>query len=137
LEFIKENMALVGLVLASGLAFIASMVRGNGGKAVSATDATLLINREDAVIIDVRDAAEFAAGHLPNARHLPLDKLESRLDELESCKDLPIIACCASGIRSGKACDLLRKAGFTKAVNLAGGVGTWTQAGLPLARGKE
>lgn len=137
MDFIKQNMFIVGLVLASAAALVASFIRGNGGKAVSATDATLLINREDALVIDVRDAAEFAAGHLPNARHLPLAKLEESLVELEKYKSRPIIACCASGIRSAKACGVLRKAGFSNVVNLSGGVGTWAQAGLPMARGKE
>lgn len=136
MDFIKQNAFLVGLVLASGLALLISMLRGNGGKSVSVTDATLLINREDALVIDVRDAAEFAGGHLPEALHFPQNKLADRLGELEKHKARPLVVCCASGIRSAKACDVLRKAGFTKAVSLAGGVGSWSQAGLPLARGK-
>ncbi len=136
MDFIKQNAFLVGLVLASGLALVVSLLRGNGGKAVSATDATLLINREDALVIDVRDPAEFVTGHLPDARNTPLNKLDEHLAALDQYKERAIIVCCASGIRSAKACEQMRKVGFAKVVNLSGGVGTWTQAGLPLSRGK-
>ncbi|GBG02389.1 rhodanese-like domain-containing protein [Azospira sp. I13] len=136
MDFIKQNIFIVALAFASAMALLASFLRG-GGKSVSVTDATLLINRQDAVVIDVRDAAEFATGHLPDAHHLPLAKLSERLAELEGFKDRPIVACCASGVRSAKARDLLLKAGFTKTVSLADGVGAWERAGLPLERAKK
>ena len=136
MEFIKQNLVLVGLVVGSALALIVSFLRDGSGKTVSVTDATLLINRQDAVVIDVREAAEFAVGHLPDARHMPQASVAGRLGELESFKDRPLVVCCASGVRSSKVCQQLRQAGFAKAVNLAGGVGSWEQAGLPLVRGK-
>lgn len=133
MEFITQNILLVALVVVSGAALVASLLRRSGAS-VSAVDATLLINRDDAVVLDVREPVEFASGHLPNARNIPQSKLADRLGELEPFKERTLLVVCASGIRSAKACDLLRKSGFAKVVNLDGGVSTWQQANLPLAK---
>ena len=135
MEFIKDNLAWIGLAVFSGgmLAYQTWMARAAGG-GVSPTQATLMINREDAVVLDVREAAEFAQGHIPNSRHVPIGQLEKRLTELEKLKDKPLIVNCASGNRSGSACAVLRKHGFARVVNLTGGVAAWDQAGLPLTR---
>jgi len=135
--FFKDpfNLALMATSAVAGGMLLASFVR-KGGAEVSATDATLLINREDAIVLDVRDPAEFAQGHIPNARNIPVAKLGERLAELDKFKDRTVVAVCASGVRSAKACGELKKAGFAKVVNLAGGIGAWTQAGLPVARKK-
>lgn len=135
MEFVKENIAWIGLALFSGgmLAYQTWMAR-SGGAGVTPMQATLMINREDAVVLDVREAAEFAHGHIPNSRHIPLGQLEKRLTELEKLKEKPLIVNCASGNRSGAACATLRRHGFARVVNLSGGVAAWDQAGLPLTR---
>jgi len=135
LEFIKENLAWIGLAVFSGgmLAYQTWTAR-SGGASVSPLQATLMINREDAVVLDVREAAEFAQGHIPNSRHVPLAQLEKRLTELEKLKGKPLIVNCASGNRSGAACAALRKHGFSRVVNLAGGAAAWSEAGLPLTK---
>ena len=96
-----------------------------------------MINREDAHILDVREADEFAAGHLPEAKNIPTSKLADRIGELEKFKDKPIIVCCASGMRSNKACAELQKYGFEKLHNLAGGVDAWVGAGYPVKKGSK
>jgi rhodanese-related sulfurtransferase len=108
------------------------MLRGAGASGVSVTEATTLINREDGIVLDVREVHEWTAGHIPNARHIALGQLAGRLSELDKLKEKPIVVCCASGNRSSSACGALRKAGFQRVYNLAGGIGAWTEAGLPV-----
>lgn len=86
------------------------------------------------VLIDVRTDAEYAAGHVAQARHIPLDTLESRLAELEAHKGGEIYVICQSGRRSERASQLLASKGFTP-VNVSGGTGAWVSAGMPVAEG--
>ncbi|QLQ26674.1 MAG: rhodanese-like domain-containing protein [Dechloromonas sp.] len=135
MDFIYQNILLIALVLVSGVALILPMLMGSGGNDVNPAAATQLINREDAQVIDVRQAEEFAAGHLPEAKNVPLAKLADRINEIERFKDKPVIVCCASGMRSGKACGELRKLGFAKVHNLSGGIDAWVGAGYPVKKG--
>ena len=135
MEFLQANLMWIALAFVSGAMLLWPLVMGqSAGPGVSPMQATLMINREDAVVIDVREAAEFAQGHIPNSRHIPLTKLEERLGELARLKDKPIIVNCASGSRAGGACANLRKHGFTKVVRLVGGLNAWDQAGLPVTK---
>lgn len=135
MEFLQQNILLVALAVFSGIALVWPVLRPPGAKSVSPNEATMLINREDAVILDVRETAEFANGHLPEAKNVPLSKLKERTAEIERYKERPLIVCCASGTRSASACGELKKLGFTKLFNLAGGVDAWKSAGLPLKKG--
>ena len=130
MEFVQQNIWLVLLTIVSGGMLIASFFRG--GKGISVTDATLLINREDAVVVDVRETGEWSAGHIPNARHIALGQLDNRIGELDKLKAKPVIVCCASGNRSSSACGKFKKAGFERVFNLNGGIRAWTDAGLPV-----
>ena len=121
MDFINQNVLLIALVVISGLALLWPALVRPAGNTVNPAEATTLINREDAHIVDVRDAEEFASGHLPG--------------ELEKFKEMPIIFCCASGMRSNKACAELKKQGFAKLYNLAGGVDAWVGAGYPVKKG--
>lgn len=131
MEFVQQNVIWVTLAAVSGFMLLLSFLRG-GGPAVSPPEATLLLNREDAVVIDVRESQEWAAGHIPQARHIALGQLDQRMAELEKFKNRPIVVVCATGNRSASACQKLRKAGFEKVFNLAGGVRAWSDASLPL-----
>lgn len=137
MEFLQQghNLLLAAVALASGIALIWPLLRPSGAKNVSPTEATMLMNREDAIVLDVRGNEEFAAGHLPEARNIPADKLKERLGELEKFKESPLIVCCASGARSSSTCAQLRAAGFTRLHNLAGGIDAWRAASLPLKKG--
>ena len=135
MDFIYQNVLLIALVVVSGVALILPMLMGSGANDVNPAAATLLINREDAQVIDVREAEEFAAGHLPDAKNVPLAKLADRISEIERFKDKPVIVCCASGMRSGKACSELGKLGFAKVHNLSGGIDAWVGAGYPVKKG--
>jgi rhodanese-related sulfurtransferase len=137
MEFINQNIMLISLVAVSGLSLLWPMLVRPSGNSVGPVEATQLINREDAHIVDVREADEYAAGHLPEAKNIPTGKLADRIGELEKFKDKPIIVCCASGMRSNKACAELKKQGFEKLYNLAGGVDAWVGAGYPVKKGAK
>lgn len=135
MEFIRENLLLVIAAAASGLMLLWSFFgsRAAGINVVNTLEATRLMN-EDALMLDVREDNEWAVGHIPNARHIRLGELSSRLPELEKYKDKPIVVYCRSGNRSARACALLKKAGFANPNNLAGGILAWEQANLPITR---
>lgn len=135
MEFINQNILLIGIVVASGLGLLWPLVFRPVGKVVNPGEATLLINREDARVLDVREPSEFAAGHIPEAINIPSGKLVERLGELEKFKDKPLIVCCAAGMRSNKACSELQKQGFSRLFNLGGGVDAWSAASYPLKKG--
>ena len=137
MEFLSNNILLIGLAIGSGLMLLWPMLnRGAGGVVnVSASEAVLLINRSNAIVLDVRDDAEFAAGHITDARHIPLARLSERIGELEKFKDKPILVNCQAGVRSDKACDILRKHQFTGLHNLQGGLNAWIAAKLPVVKG--
>lgn len=130
------NMVLLGLaVVSGGMLLFPLLTRGmRPGNEVGATEAVMLINRKDAVVLDVRDDGEFANGHITNARHIPEKQLEERIKELDKLKNKPVIVSCASGRRSVAVADTLRKQGFAEVVALRGGIGAWVQAGMPLEK---
>ena len=103
---------------------------------VEATEAVKLINN-DAVVIDLRSADAFAKGHIVNARNIPADELDGRMNSLDAMKSKPMIAVCDAGVTSTKAVNTLRVAGFESVYGLKGGMTGWSQAGLPVVSGKK
>lgn len=99
---------------------------------VGVIEAVQMINRRDAIVLDVRESSEYATGHIPNARHIPLAELNQRLRELDKFKSKPVVVSCQTGSRSARACGALRKIGFTEVFTLRGGITAWQQAGMPL-----
>jgi rhodanese-related sulfurtransferase len=136
LAFLQKNIFLVAVCLLSGGMLLWPLLQKarTGAKEVSVPQAVQLINRRDAVVLDVRDTAEFDAGHIPNARHIPLAEVEKRLKELEKFKQRPVIVSCRSGTRAGAACGVLRKHGFAEVFALKGGILGWQQATMPLEK---
>jgi rhodanese-related sulfurtransferase len=109
--------------------------RAGGGPAVSAAQATQLINREDALVVDVRDPGEFGTGHILGAKNVPLSRIDAVGSEIAAKrKEKPVIVYCDDGARSTKAAGALRSQGFSRVVSLSGGLGAWRQAGLPLEK---
>jgi rhodanese-related sulfurtransferase len=135
-EFIKSNALLIGLALGSGIMLLLpTLKKGAGGVPnLTTTEAVTLINRSHALVLDVRDDAEFASGHIVDAKHIPLDKLAERLSELKKYQDKPILVNCQRGMRSAKACDILRKAEYKQVNNLQGGLDAWVAAKLPIVK---
>jgi len=135
LQFIQNNWILIAIAFVSGAMLVWPMVRRSaGGAAVSTLQATQLINREDALVIDLREAAAYAKGHILGARNVPLGELPRRAGELEKFKAKPLIVHCETGNRSAGAAAALRQQGFTRVHTLAGGYAAWQQAGLPVQK---
>lgn len=134
-QFIQDNWMLVALAVASGAmlawTFIGSKL--SGIEQADTLKATRLFN-DDALILDVREDKEFASGHIPKAKHIPLGKLSSRIQELAQFKSQPILVTCRSGQRSARACGMLKKAGFETVYNQAGGILAWERANLPISK---
>jgi rhodanese-related sulfurtransferase len=134
LNFFLENWPLFLLAAVSGgLLVWPTLQRNAGSGAVSPSEAVRLINREKAVLIDVCEDAEFKAGHAVGARNVPLGQLEGAKG-LPTNKALPLVVLCATGARAGRAAAQLRKAGFEKAVAVAGGNAAWREAQLPMEK---
>jgi len=133
-DFVLDNIALIVIAVVSGAMLLWPLItRGtSGGASLDTLRATRLINDSGAVVLDVRTPAEFAAGHLPNARNIPLAELDKRAAELPANK--PVLVCCTSGVTSSRAAGVLRKAGRTEVFNLSGGLDGWRQAGLPVVK---
>lgn len=137
MEFVTNNLIWIALALASGAALFFPTFRSGGGNSVTPTEAVLLINRQHAAIVDVREESEFQTGHIPESRLFPLAQLEQRVGELSRFKSKPVVVVCESGARSGRAVATLRKAGFEQACNLSGGLKAWRDAGQPLVKGSK
>lgn len=137
MKFVQDNIWLVIMAVVSGSLFVWPSIskRLSGARHVSTFEAVQLINRKDAVVIDVREASEFKGARLSNSRNIPLGQLENKIQDLEKFKDRPIVVLCQGGNKSASAIGLLKKAGFAEAVALAGGLQAWQQAGMPVDRG--
>ena len=135
LKFVTDNIFLVGVAFVSGAMLIWPAVRrGAAGASVSTLQATLLINQQNALVLDVREGAEYEKGHMLNARNIALGELEARAAEIEKHKAKPVIVVCDDGNPSGRAAAALRKQGFEQVFTLNGGIRAWRQAGLPLEK---
>ena len=134
-DFLRQNFLLVAVALASGGMLVWPYLRrATGGPWVTPAQATHLINREDASVIDVRETAEYGAGHVLGARNLPLARVAAAGADLAKRKAKPVIVYCATGDRCAKAAAALRKQGFERVFNLAGGMKAWQEAGLPVEK---
>ena len=135
MKFLIDNWMLISIALASGGMLVWPMISGAlNADALSASGAVQLINREKAVVVDVCEAAEFAAGHVTGAKNVPLSELEDRLPVVVKNKALPLILVCASGARASRAVAIAKKLGYQQAQSLGGGLKAWKEANLPLEK---
>ena len=136
MEFIIDNAIFIGLALASGLALIWPILTNSnaGMPSVTPNEAVLMMNRAKLFILDVRDDTEFAAGHIQGAKHIPVAKLEERIQELAKQKNKPVLVVCQRGVRSNAACKVLAKHEFAQVSSLAGGLDKWIEAKMPLVK---
>jgi rhodanese-related sulfurtransferase len=132
-QFFIDNAFLILVAFLSGGMLVWPLIRARTeGPALSTVQATQLINRKHAQIVDTRDSEEFAKGSLPNAKNIPLASVAQRAAELK--KDKPVLLVCNAGKTAGRAAQALRAAGFGEVYVLAGGLAAWRSAGLPLGR---
>ena len=134
MDFLIDNLVWIGLALGSGAMLLWPLLSRGGGQDLSPQQAVLLINRENPVIVDVREESEFASGHIAAAKNIPLSRFKERLGELAKYKQKPLLVNCLSGSRTVGACAALKSAGFEKVYVLKGGVNAWRQANLPLVK---
>lgn len=136
MKFLLDNWMLISVALISGgMLLWPALTGGAQAGSVTPSEAVRLVNREKAVIVDVCEAPEYAAGHVAGARSAPLSQLEKALPGLVKNKATPVILVCASGIRSRRAVAVARRLGYENAHSLAGGLRAWRDASLPVERG--
>jgi len=138
LEFTSNHVLLVSALMVSLFVAIFSELRrkASGLVNVDPADAVKLINN-DAVVVDIRSTDAFARGHIVNAKNIPHDELDGKIDQLEQYKGAPIIAVCDAGVTTTKVVNQLRGSGFESVFGLKGGMAGWGQAGLPVVSGKK
>ncbi|MCG2592095.1 rhodanese-like domain-containing protein [Ramlibacter sp. XY19] len=134
MPFLMHNWSLVLIaVVSGGLLMWPAIAKGARG-GLSPNGAVQLINREKAVVVDVCESEEFAAGHVAGARNIPLNQLEQRLPEVVKNKTVPLVLVCQTGGRAQRALGIAKTLGYDKAVVLGGGMSAWKEANLPLEK---
>lgn len=132
--FLIDNIFFMVAAMLSGGMLLWPFVARNSVRDIETKQAIRLINYEDALVLDVRDDSDYAAGHPPNAKHIPVERIDERWQELDKFKDKPIVIIFTPGLRVGKAGAVLRKNGFKKVFNLNGGIESWRRENLPLVK---
>ncbi|HVL43582.1 MAG TPA: rhodanese-like domain-containing protein [Acidovorax sp.] len=134
MDFVINNWMLLAVAFVSGALLLWPMVKGSAAGGLSTSGAVQLINREKAVVVDVSETEEFAAGHIGGARNVPLNQLEARLPEVVKNKAVPVLLVCPNGMRANRALAVAKKLGYEKAQVLAGGLRAWKEANLPVEK---
>ena len=129
------TLGFIGVMLALVVTEAQRFTRGY--KALTPGGLTQLVNRENALLIDVSSLQDFEKGHVPGATHVAMSQFDPESKDLAKAKDLPIAVYCRNGQTSAQAARRLVKAGFAKVYWLEGGLAAWTEAQLPLARGRS
>lgn len=128
-------MLIVIWISAAGTLFYTESKKA--GKSVNTTEATRMMNHDNALVLDIRESKEFAAGHISGAINLPVSVLNTKLSEIEKHKKHPIIVVCKMGTAAGAIAKTLKKNGFDEVVRLSGGMSEWAAASLPVKKGKS
>ena len=136
MKFLLDNWMLIAVAIISGTMLLMPIIQGAGG-GLTADGAVQLINREKAVVIDVCEAEEFAAGHVGGAKNIPLNLLEEKLASTVKNKALPLIMVCTTGARSARAVAIARKLGYENTQSMTGGLKAWRTANLPIEKTPE
>jgi rhodanese-related sulfurtransferase len=134
LAFIGNHPFLVGAFVLLLALFIRNETR-RGGQSVSPQQLVDMVNRENAVVLDIRERKEYQSGHIVDALNIPYSALDGRLDELKKYRGRPIVVICKMGQTAGAAGTLLRKQGFENVSRLTGGMAEWRNQNLPVVKG--
>lgn len=135
-EFISNHIFLSGALVAVLVMLIKAELDHQAGKAfkLNPVKAIRMMNDGETLLLDVRESAEYSRGHIKDATNLPLSSLKEKLKDIMQYKDKPVLAYCATGATSGRACKTLRQAGFVNVHNIEGGLGGWQEAKLPITK---
>ena len=134
MKFFVDNWMLLLVALSSGGMLLWPAVQGATRTGLTPAGAVNLINREKAVVVDVGETEEFAAGHVGGAKNIPLNQLEEKLPTAVRNKSVPLILVCQTGARSSRALAIAKKLGYDHAQTLGGGLGAWKTASLPVEK---
>ena len=105
-----------------------------GGAAITPTNLVNLVNREGAVLLDIRDPKEYSAGHIAGALSMPVSSIDARIGELESEKGKPVVLVCKMGQQASATGRKLKALGFENVRRLSGGMAEWTAGSLPVVK---
>lgn len=128
------SMALAGLTVAIIVTEIMRLFRGY--TALRPADLTSLMNRDNALVVDLSASGDFEKGHIAGSRNVAPSQFDPESKLLAPAKSLPVVVVCRNGLASAGAAKRLKKAGFEKVSWLDGGVAAWQQADLPLVKGR-
>ena len=132
-EFIGNHVELSGLFFGLLIALWFTE-KSRSGRAVSPQEATLLLNKDQGIIVDLRDKKEFSEGKITGALHIPFANLKERATELEKYKDKQIILVDKMGQHSGMAGKTLKAEGFENVCRMSGGIAEWKNSNMPLVK---
>ena len=130
-EFISNNLMLTGAWVVLFTLLIVSFSR-TSSKVIGNQQITTMMNRESAVVIDIRSKADFSNGHLLGSLNIPAAQLKDADKKLENYRESPIILVDASGMHSAAAAQQLKKMGLQQVSRMQGGIVSWTNDNLPL-----
>ncbi|WP_432697032.1 rhodanese-like domain-containing protein [Marinobacterium sp. YM272] len=133
IEFVSQHYYLIAAWVLT-LAMLLWTESRKSGKSVSPAEATRLINKEDAAVLDIRPKKEWDTGHITGAVHIPLADLERRMSEIKADKSKPVIVVCNVGQAAATATKQLKTAGFTQAIRLSGGMTEWRGQNMPVVK---
>ncbi len=133
LEFAMNHYVLVSAFFVLWAVFF-SLESRRGGKSVSPQQATNMVNREDACIVDLRDADEFRQGYIAGSVNIPMSQWAERIAELDKHKDKPVILVCKMGTSASLAGRQLRARGFERVARMQGGIQGWRADNLPVVK---
>lgn len=132
IEFVSRHYVLTSIFVLLVIMLVFHETR-RSGRNLSSRELTAMVNRDEAVIVDIRQKKDFSTGHIVDSIHIPADKLKERLAELDKYREKLLVVVCATGMSAGAACSELKKAGFNTA-RLAGGIGGWRADNLPTVK---
>ncbi len=133
MKFLVDNWALIAIALTSGVLLFLPVLKSAGG-GLTPDAAVMLMNREKAVVVDVCEVEEFAAGHVGGAKNVPLNQLDEKLATTVKNKTLPLILVCQTGARSARAVAIAKKLGYENTQSMTGGLKAWQTANLPVEK---
>ena len=138
-QFVNHHLALSALFVILLIALIVTFIaeRFRKFKELSPASLTMMMNRENPLLVDISPRDSFEKGHIPGAKHVLMSQFDPENKDLTKAKDLPVVVICRSGQTAQGAAKRLVKAGFEKVYYLGGGMGAWTQAQMPVVKGRQ
>ena len=137
MDFLLHNWLLILVAVGSGAMLLFPALTGGVGQGgMSVADAVQKMNREKAVLVDVREPGEYAAERIAQSKNIPLGQLGEKLPQTVKSKSTPVLFFCEHGARSSRAAAMAKKLGYEQAYSVAGGMRSWTSANMPVSGGK-